>query len=450
MNAELPRWTYALAPDAAVDATADGGVLRTATTLLRLDDDEAAAAQCLVGPGVSQAAMAAVLQRERPGADARTPCAALLLKLDGQGLLVRTLLSGDVRLASCVPLRAPPGPPPGPPNVGVLRLAGETRLRVADDGLELHADAAWATVRIHDRQLMVLVHDLARGRSTSALSAAAAPHASATIQAWLGLMAWCGLLEPAVSTDWCSHDLLFHSRTRRGYARVPLGQQGGAGQPPRRPSTLASIDTARRIALPMPELARLLATDPPFAQVAARRQSIRAQGAEAITLTQLSEFLFRTLHEREGRRPYPSGGGCYALQAYLAVDRCRGLPRGLYAYDALEHSLVPVRAQPAGLARLLTDAAGTAGTAQPAQVLLVLAANHGVTQAAYGALGYSLVLKEVGAVFQAGMLAASAMGLASCPLGCGDSLLFAALSGVDALAETSVGEFMLGSLDHKP
>ena len=44
------------------------------------------------------------------------------------------------------------------------------------------------------------------------------------------------------------------------------------------------------------------------------------------------------------------------------------------------------------------------------------------------------------------MLAAAAMGLAACPLGCGNSLLFAELAGVDPLVESSVGELMLGSL----
>jgi SagB-type dehydrogenase family enzyme len=67
---------------------------------------------------------------------------------------------------------------------------------------------------------------------------------------------------------------------------------------------------------------------------------------------------------------------------------------------------------------------------------------HGI----YPDVAYSLILKEVGAVFQAAMLAASVMGLAACPLGCGNSLLFAELTGVDPLIESSVGEMMLGSL----
>ena len=41
-------------------------------------------------------------------------------------------------------------------------------------------------------------------------------------------------------------------------------------------------------------------------------------------------------------RPYPSGGGSYELELYLAVDKCEGLARGFYHYDAGAHALVPI------------------------------------------------------------------------------------------------------------
>jgi oxazoline/thiazoline dehydrogenase len=50
-------------------------------------------------------------------------------------------------------------------------------------------------------------------------------------------------------------------------------------------------------------------------------------------------------------------------------------------------------------------------------------------------------------VFQTAMLAAAAMGLGTCPLGCGNSALFAELAGLPTLDEASVGEMMIGSLD---
>jgi SagB-type dehydrogenase family enzyme len=95
---------------------------------------------------------------------------------------------------------------------------------------------------------------------------------------------------------------------------------------------------------------------------------------------------------------------------------------------------------------LLADAAGAAND-QPPQILLVLTARYSRMRRLYEDLSYSLILKEVGTVFQVAMMAAAAMGLGTCPLGCGDSILFSELIGVDPLTETSVGELMLGSLE---
>jgi SagB-type dehydrogenase family enzyme len=106
-----------------------------------------------------------------------------------------------------------------------------------------------------------------------------------------------------------------------------------------------------------------------------------------------------------------------------------------------------VREGEAAVERLLADAAAAANLDRPPQVLVLLAARFERTARTYGDLAYSLILKEAGAVFQAAMLAAAAMGLAACPLGCGDSLDFSKLAGVSPLVETSVGELILGSVE---
>ena len=74
----------------------------------------------------------------------------------------------------------------------------------------------WAKIIIHDRDLLSLLHDLAvgtpAGEITTALSADA-------VRAVLTLMDWCGLLDRGDDPGWSTHDLMFHSRTRAGYAR---------------------------------------------------------------------------------------------------------------------------------------------------------------------------------------------------------------------------------------
>ncbi len=50
-------------------------------------------------------------------------------------------------------------------------------------------------------------------------------------------------------------------------------------------------------------------------------------------------------------------------------------------------------------------------------------------------------------MFQAAMMAVAAMGLGTCPLGCGNSLQFSGLAGVNPLIETSVSEMVAGYLE---
>ena len=62
----------------------------------------------------------------------------------------------------------------------------------------------------------------------------------------------------------------------------------------------------------------------------------------------------------------------------------------------------------------------------------------------FEAMAYALVLKHVGVLYQTMYLVATAMGLAACGLGSGDNVHFAEATGIDAMVEDNVGEFMLG------
>ena len=441
------HWTYALAPDVTVEAVRGGAYLCTATSRRWI---EGSAGWMEVLPLVATGGRSEnfIVQRMRdvaPGDDAQVSCAALLYHLDQLGLLTRTVCSAGRQLASCVPLRQPPAAPPVRPPKGVLRLSPLAVIRVENASVSIETPGAWAKLTVHDRELLPLLCDLGSGRSAAEIAAATTHHSREAIMAFLVLVSWCGLLDHSENAEWRGHDLLFHARTRRGYARVVLGKTGAGGARATQQAHHRRNPRARRIVLEPPDLARLLAEDPPHALVSERRHSSRRHGSEPLTSAQLSEFLFRTLHERGGRRPYPSAGACYPLKAWLAVHRCRGVAPGLYAYDEAQHELVLVGDPGSELDLLLADAAGAANSDTP-QILLVLAARYGQTQPTYADLSYSLILKEVGAVFQVATMAAAAMGLSACPLGCGDSLLFSRIAGLNSLTETSVGELTLGSL----
>jgi SagB-type dehydrogenase family enzyme len=63
----------------------------------------------------------------------------------------------------------------------------------------------------------------------------------------------------------------------------------------------------------------------------------------------------------------------------------------------------------------------------------------------YASIACALTLKHVGVVYQTMDLVATAMHLAPCALGGGDSDLFARVAGIDYYEESSVNEFLLGS-----
>jgi SagB-type dehydrogenase family enzyme len=74
-----------------------------------------------------------------------------------------------------------------------------------------------------------------------------------------------------------------------------------------------------------------------------------------------------------------------------------------------------------------------------------VAARFGRVMYRYEAIAYAAILKNVGVLYQTMYCVATAMGLAPCALGGGSSDAFAAATGLDYYAESSVGEFLVGS-----
>jgi SagB-type dehydrogenase family enzyme len=77
-------------------------------------------------------------------------------------------------------------------------------------------------------------------------------------------------------------------------------------------------------------------------------------------------------------------------------------------------------------------------------MLIILSARFSRLFWRYESVGYALLLKDVGVLLQTMYLVATAMGLAPCALGSGDSDCFARATGLDFREESSVGEFLLG------
>ncbi|WP_051723784.1 SagB/ThcOx family dehydrogenase [Micromonospora chokoriensis] len=254
---------------------------------------------------------------------------------------------------------------------------------------------------------------------------------------------------------WSPEELRLHHRSRAGRHALPVGgtyrMRGSfTPQPLRRP-----YDGGRAMDLPLPDLATIAKADPAFSQVVTDRRSVREHDdAAPLPLERLAEFLHRSQHtsavgeaggQEIGHRPYPGGGGVYELEIYPLVARCAGLDPGLYHYDAVGHRLEPVAGWGPAADRLLAYARASGALTRPPQTVLVVTARVQRLMWKYEGMSYAMILKDAGVLTQQMYLVATAMGLAPCALGAGDSQAFAELSGIDPLVEPSVADFLLGS-----
>ncbi|TMJ02012.1 MAG: SagB/ThcOx family dehydrogenase [Alphaproteobacteria bacterium] len=308
---------------------------------------------------------------------------------------------------------------------------------------------------------------LAQGMSAADLAAQMLLPDAATAQVFLALLANARALVAASGEQaeveekapvgwWEFHDLLFHSRSRLGRHSNPYGGTFHRRSSDAPPSLLGAPTSHPRIALERPDLDRLKRTDPPFCAVAEARRSIRDYGPQAVTAAQLGEFLFRAARIQTliptgpddldySFRPHPGGGAIHELVLYPVVGQAEGLARGLYRYDPLDHCLEALPCPAENIDRLLELAWITADRKSRPQIYFVLTARIGRLQWKYQSIAYAIVLKNVGALYQTMYLTATAMGLAPCALGGGDSEFFAQAAGLDGYGEAAVGEFMLGT-----
>ncbi len=284
---------------------------------------------------------------------------------------------------------------------------------------------------------------------------------------YLSLLCSCRIIQPLEGSglveesgneallQWEFHDLLFHTRSREGRHSGLSGATGRFIGKIRPLSAIKRDPPGVGIPLPSPDLEELKRSDSNFTTVMEERVSTRKFGPSPLSSSQLGEFLYRSARVKEvqevdgieiSRRPYPGAGALYELEIYLVIDGCDGILPGLYHYDPLDHRLIEVSFMNASVEDLMRNAAlAMYGESRP-QVLVIYAARFQRVAWKYESIAYALIQKDVGVLMQTMSLVATAMGLASCILGSGNSDLFAQATGIDYYIEGSVGEFALGTM----
>ena len=247
-----------------------------------------------------------------------------------------------------------------------------------------------------------------------------------------GLLADSQQTEEADVEGWEPHDLRFHWRSRGGYHEYEVGAYGREAPPPEQPEPLTGIFRE----LPVAQVS----STGPLGDILGSRKSQRTRSKEALDIAQIASLLSLTFGVRNGRRPYPSGGGRYEVEAYLSVFDCDGISPGFYRYDSHEHRLEELSRDSEELACQLNQARWACAAKDGPRILITLGARVRRLNTRYRGLCYALILKHVGVILQTLCLGSTVLDFSVCPIGTGASASFPKLSGFPRLGVVPVGE----------
>lgn len=380
-------------------------------------------------------------------------------RLEGSAAVTYTLRAGGRVRAVFAP--SCPGPALDfDERTGAVRLSRFAFVRRVRGATVLDSPLARGTVQLCDSQsLSMLFDDLAPGAMPTDVADSPSWRAGLT-----RLVRAANLLldvesdgstvedRDPVHRSWEFADLLLHMRSRSPRRDRPSG-----GTFPWRgifdplPALKPSMSDDRiRLASPRQP------TQASHDAVVDGRRSLRSQADAPMSAESLGHFLWRSARavdrddEALGRpypvvhRIYPGGGACYPLEVYLVIRACDGIAPGLYHYAVADHCLERLGLADNECEELSAQYAWMMPERALTQVLCIICARFLRTAWKYQSIAYALTLKEVGVLYESMYLAASAGGLAACAVGTGVGPRFSALIGADPLAESPVGEFIVG------
>jgi SagB-type dehydrogenase family enzyme len=427
----------------------------------------AAALDRLASTGATEDALREEALESR-GASALFSVMGLLQALDAKGFLERRLVADGRHVASLIPtapdftFRAEPLE-----RNARVKLSRFAYLRAEHGSTCAQSPLGRAKVRLTAPGAAAVVTALASGHSIAELETIGSGLGGDSVAALTVLLRSAALLADAddpetpgaassgtSAADWWEfQDLLFHMASRRGRHNAPYGgtyRHRAVGAP----CLVKPRGSGEIIALSRPDPPRPSAGGPPFFEVLERRRSVRMPGEEPLTVEQLGQFLYWTAHYQASRldpplehafRAAPAGGALQELELYPVVARCRGLDRGVYHYRPSEHELTMVSGWSAPVERLLGEATRTLNQDSSPDVVLQITARCQRVFWKYESMGYALMLKNLGALYATMYLVATAMTLAPCALGGGDSELFSRIAALEPCEEPAIGEFALSA-----
>src|SRR3989339_1399293 len=180
-----------------------------------------------------------------------------------------------------------------------------------------------------------------------------------------------------------------------------------------------------------------------------KRRSIRNYSSKPLTMSQLSQLLFSAqgitgkLYD-QSLRTAPSAGALYPLEVYVIANDVEDLPRGIYHYAVLNHSLELVKS--GDFRKEITAAGLEQEMLGDADVTFVLSAVFDRVCYKYGERGFRYAYIEAGHISQNIYLQAVSLRLGSVSVGAFLDEEINKLIGIDGRTEAVIYLHAVGTL----
>jgi len=213
---------------------------------------------------------------------------------------------------------------------------------------------------------------------------------------------------------------------------------------PKKPAQYKTYSGSKKVKLPEPNYRGMN-----LEETIAKRRSARDYSKKAVTLSKLSQLLFAAQGITgkiygQGLRSAPSAGALYPFEIYVVVNNVQDLPRGIYHYSVLDHSLELVKA--GDFSGKITDAGLEQEMLGDAGVTFALSAIFDRVRHKYGERGFRYAYIEAGHISQNICLQSVSLGLGSVCVGAFLDEKVNQLIGVDGRKEAVIYLHAVGSL----
>ena len=212
-------------------------------------------------------------------------------------------------------------------------------------------------------------------------------------------------------------------------------------------------DRTELVELPEPD-----ELDARLTEVLSNRRSRRRYASIGVTASQLSTLLGHACgtngewsllpDEPAARKPlrtYPSAGGLYPVEVYVAVPKAtESLDTGLYYYVPEEHGLRKLDEDDEDVTSAIDATLNDDGVAEQLSALVFLTGSFWRSKMKYGPRGYRFALQESGHVCQNLLLVAEAMGLGVVPISSYRDAAVDDFLGVDGVDESVIYGIAVG------